>query len=82
MSSKSENNGASNHPDHYNHSNIECIDAIASALNESELEGFIKGNVIKYVWRSNHKGGQQDIEKAAWYLNWWLDIETKKQEKK
>jgi Protein of unknwon function (DUF3310) len=60
------------HPPHYQGS-IECIDAIAAALTPDELAGFIKGNVIKYTWRSLHKGGNKDLEKAKWYLNWYLE---------
>jgi Protein of unknwon function (DUF3310) len=59
-----------NHPDHYQ-GGFECIDAIAAALTEEELRGFIKGNAIKYVWRSNLKGGSEDLAKAEWYLNWY-----------
>ena len=60
------------HPSHYNSGEIECIDAIASALTPEELEGFIKGNVIKYLWRANLKGKSEDLQKAQWYLSWYL----------
>jgi hypothetical protein len=60
------------HPSHYNSGEIECIDAIASALTPEELAGFIKGNVVKYLWRSNSKGKLEDLEKAEWYLKWYL----------
>jgi hypothetical protein len=60
---------AVNHPDHYNASPIECIDAIEAALTPEEFRGFIKGNVLKYVWREKHKAGDQDLAKAAWYVN-------------
>jgi len=78
MSNKSSNNGESvNHPHHYNHSQIECIDAIASALTPEEMRGFIKGNAIKYLWRANHKSSQlEDLKKALWYLNWLIEKET------
>ena len=57
------------HPSHYSSSGgIECIDAIESALTPEEFEGFCKGNIIKYVWRENHKGGNEDLRKAVWYL--------------
>ena len=55
-------------PDHYNQGDVECIDAIESALTPEEFEGFCKGNIIKYVWRENHKGGKEDLQKAVWYL--------------
>lgn len=60
------------HPPHYNKGSIECIDAIASALSPDQLEGFIRGNVIKYLWRSPHKNGIEDLNKARWYLDWYI----------
>ena len=58
-----------NHPAHYNASGIECIDAIEAALTPEEFRGFIKANALKYIWREKHKGGDEDLKKAAWYLN-------------
>lgn len=58
-----------NHPPHYRKGGIECIDAIQAALTFEEFRGYCKGNALKYIWRERHKGGEQDLEKAAWYLN-------------
>lgn len=58
-----------NHPPHYNAGGVECIDAIQAALGQAGFEGFCVGNALKYLWRWKHKGGVEDIEKAAWYLN-------------
>jgi hypothetical protein len=61
---------AVNHPPHYNHGPIECIDAIASALGPEGFKAYCKGNAIKYLWRSSHKGKEnEDIQKGIWYLN-------------
>jgi hypothetical protein len=60
---------AVDHPDHYNAGGIECIEGIRAALTPEEFRGFCKGNALKYVWREAHKGGNQDLEKAQWYLN-------------
>ena len=57
-----------NHPSHYGGS-IECIDAIKAQMTEEEFRGFLKGNVIKYLWREKHKGGVESLQKAQWYLN-------------
>jgi hypothetical protein len=54
---------------HYNQGGIECIDALQSALSPEEFRGFCKGNALKYTWREKHKNGQEDLDKAAWYLN-------------
>lgn len=32
------------------------------------MRGFVKGNVLKYVWREAYKGGDCDLRKAADYL--------------
>ena len=61
-------NDAVNHPKHYNNGQIECIDAIKAALTDEEFRGFCKGNVLKYTWRERHKGGDESLKKAAWYL--------------
>ena len=54
-----------NRPQHYTFGAIEVIDAI-----EAWDLGFHLGNVVKYVARSEHKGGQlEDLKKAQWYLN-------------
>lgn len=58
-----------NHPPHYKTGDIECIDAIEAALTPEEFRGYCKGNALKYTWREKHKGGDQDLAKAEWYLN-------------
>lgn len=62
-------------PSHYKQGEIECIQAIKSAtINKQGLEAFCIGNVIKYLWRYESKGGLQDIEKAKWYLDRLIEI--------
>ena len=62
-----------NHPPHYTQGGIECFDAIRAALTPEEFRGYIKGNVLKYLWRERHKGGDQDLKKARWYLGRYLE---------
>jgi len=33
-----------------------------------EFRGFLKGNIIKYISRAEHKNGVEDLKKARWYL--------------
>lgn len=64
-----------NHPEHYNQNGIECIDVIAAALGAEGLKAFCVGNALKYIYRHEHKGKpEEDIKKAIWYLNKWLDV--------
>jgi len=59
-------------PKHYNTGKIEVIDFI-----EDQQLGFHLGNVIKYICRAKHKGKEmQDLEKALWYLQRYIDKET------
>lgn len=57
-----------NQPEHYNAGGIECIDAIRAAMSQVAFEGFLQGNIIKYIWRYRHKNGLEDLKKAQWYL--------------
>jgi hypothetical protein len=57
-----------NHPEHYTSGNIECLDAIKAALGEN-YQFYVQGNLIKYIWRFNHKNGVEDLKKAQFYLN-------------
>jgi len=55
-------------PGHYKDSEIECIDAIESSMSKEAFKGYLKGNIIKYVWRYEQKNGVEDLKKARWYL--------------
>lgn len=57
------------HPAHYTSGEIECIDAMRAALSHEEFVGYLRANVMKYIWRYDHKGAPvQDLRKAEWYL--------------
>lgn len=59
-----------NHPAHYKIGGIETIDFIEAKLTPEEFRGYLKGNVLKYVSRSNGKDSYEtDMLKARWYLN-------------
>lgn len=59
-----------NHPAHYTQGGVECIDAIAAAVEDTRgIEAVYAGNVIKYVWRYRHKNGVEDLKKCRWYLD-------------
>tara|TARA_R100000541_G_scaffold142_3_gene509 strand:- start:3901 stop:4140 length:240 start_codon:yes stop_codon:yes gene_type:complete len=58
-----------NSPPHYNTGNIECIVAIEESMTPDAFKGYLKGNILKYIWRYEAKNGTQDLEKAQWYLN-------------
>ena len=61
-----------NHPDHYNSGQYEVIDVIDDA---GLGEGFCLGNALKYILRAKHKETEvDDLKKAQWYLNYWIEL--------
>lgn len=60
------------HPSHYCRNGHECIDIIRAVLTEEEFRGYCKGNCIKYIFRCEDKGGEEDIRKAIQYLRFLL----------
>jgi hypothetical protein len=60
--------GNVDHPSHYTRGEVECIDAIESALTPEEFRGYCKGTALAYIWREQMKGGDEDIYKAEWYI--------------
>ena len=32
-------------------------------------------NAFKYLWRCNFKNGSEDVEKAQWYIDKYLELE-------
>jgi hypothetical protein len=58
-----------NHPTHYTDGGIECIEAIEAQLTEEEYQGYLRGNCVKYLWRSKLKGDfKENLLKCQWYL--------------
>lgn len=65
-----------NKPNHYNVGGIETIDIIKSMLTEEEFKGYLKGNILKYRERAEHKGNaEQDYAKAKKYFDWLEELE-------
>jgi hypothetical protein len=59
-----------NKPSHYNSGGVECIEAIKASMELEAFQGYLKGNILKYIWRMSYKGkALVDCKKAQWYLN-------------
>lgn len=71
-------NDVVNHPAHYTQGGIECIDAMKSAFGADELAVYCKIAAFKYIWRCEHKNGLEDVKKAVWYLNKYLELKDGK----
>ena len=63
-----------NHPSHYTQGTIECIDAMVAAFGKNSVADYCLINAFKYLWRSEHKNGREDLEKAIWYLKKRLEL--------
>ena len=62
-------------PDHYNTGAIEAIEAIRASMPSEQFFGYLKGNVMKYLWRYDYKEKPiEDLRKADWYLNRLIDV--------
>ena len=58
-----------NHPSHYNYGEIEVIDFIEQVTQHYNPNvAYHIGNAIKYLARSPHKNGKEDVAKAKWYI--------------
>ena len=56
-------------PDHYNTGSIEAIEAIKASMPSEQFFGYLKGNVMKYLWRYDYKGKPvEDLRKCRWYI--------------
>lgn len=59
-----------NHPNHYKQGGLETIDIMQALLPHEQFIGYLKGNIIKYRERAEHKGNaEQDYAKAKWYYD-------------
>ena len=55
-------------PNYYKKSGLECYEVIRVSMGDIRYQGFLWGNVQKYLWRWEQKNGKQDLEKALEYL--------------
>jgi len=67
-----------NHPAHYQ-GKFECIDEMLSLFGINAVMTFCKLNVYKYRFRANQKNGQEDIEKAEWYMTKLKELQWEKE---
>ena len=61
-----------NKPEHYNHGSIECIDYLKDNMTDEAFQGYLEGNTKKYLHRWRFKGKDKDLQKARWYLDYWI----------
>lgn len=72
--SKQVENDPVNHPSHYTKGGFECIDAMIASQGIEAVKDFCVCNAFKYVFRHREKNHVEDIKKAKWYLNKYLEL--------
>lgn len=67
-----------NNPVHYQSMvkglNIDAITCMRAAFGDESVIDFCICNALKYIYRHQSKNGKQDIQKAIWYLNKYLEL--------
>ena len=63
-----------NHPDRYAGGKFECIDVMLDVFGTDAVKHFCILNAFKYIWRAEKKNGVEDIKKAVWYLNKFIEL--------
>ena len=59
-----------NSPSHYKSGGIEAIEGIEASMEPEAYAGYLKGSVMKYLWRYEKKGKPiEDLKKARWFLD-------------
>ncbi len=57
-----------NHPSHYTHGGMECIDEMIMVFGKQTVMHFCLCNAWKYRYRAIYKNGEEDIKKSHWYM--------------
>jgi hypothetical protein len=65
-----------NSADHYTTGGMHPWEYMKLKMTPEQFEGFLVGNVLKYVSRYPKKNGLEDLKKAAWYLNKLIEEKT------
>ena len=63
-----------NHPQHYESGQFECIDVMLETQGIEEVKSFCICNAFKYLYRHNRKNGVEDIKKAKWYVDKYIEL--------
>lgn len=69
-----------NHPSHYETGKFECIEVMEEAISKDAVMAFCLCNAFKYLYRCSRKNGVEDIRKAQWYLNKYLELHDRDKE--
>jgi hypothetical protein len=60
--------------DHYMALGVQPWDAMEAWMSPEAFAGFLRGNAIKYLARTEKKGGVEDLKKARHYLDKLIEL--------
>jgi hypothetical protein len=63
-----------NHPSHYETGKYEYIDVMIETQGIEAVKNFCICNAFKYLYRHENKNGVEDVRKAKWYLDKYLEL--------
>ena len=69
------NDDVVNHPSHYCTGKYECIEVMTEVFGKEAVQAFCRCNAFKYLYRSDRKNGIEDIKKARWYINKFIELQ-------
>ena len=61
-------------PEHYTNTKVECIDAMIDVYGVEAVKSFCLCNAFKYHWRAKDKNGEEDLQKADWYMQKYKEL--------
>jgi hypothetical protein len=62
------------HPGHYETGKFEPIEVMHAALGIDSVKALCICNAFKYLYRHKRKNGLEDIKKAKWYIDKYLEL--------
>lgn len=65
-----------NSPKHYTQGDIECYQAEMAMVGKEVFTDHCVLSAFKYLWRWRHKNGLQDLQKAQWWLNKAVEVQS------
>lgn len=63
-----------NHPAHYETGKFESIEVMLETQGVEAVLNFCQCNAFKYLYRAKRKNGLEDMKKAVWYLNKYIEL--------
>lgn len=63
-----------NHPSHYETGKFECIEVMEETQGKEAVMNFCLCNAFKYLYRHKRKNGIEDVKKAKWYINKYIEL--------